>query len=99
MATLVNVHVKIDKSVPGLAKDVFLSITNEEQAEWSSVDDAYTIQFTARTPFQKGTFQVPAHGSIVSGPLNPATKPKEKYKYDILQNGKVVSDPQIIIKN
>lgn len=95
----VCVHVKIDQSIPGWADDVMVSKAQNEQVEWSSSNGPFTVQFKDRTPFQGSTFQVPAFGSVCSGPLTPATKPKDMYKYDIVQNGKVVSDPQIIIRN
>ncbi|MCU1308911.1 MAG: hypothetical protein JWO20_36 [Candidatus Angelobacter sp.] len=71
-----------------------------EEAVWvSDTGDAYQVVFRdGDCPFDKNTFDVPAGGSIGSGPARDDAKEKPyQYKYDVVGPGGT-NDPTIIIQ-
>lgn len=95
-----NIWVRIDHNAQVIAQDVVVSKTRKEQVEWfGAVDQPYTVRFPNESPFHDREFHIPIAGSVCSGPVHEKTKIDEKYKYEIWQNGVMVVDPQIIIRN
>ncbi len=78
-------------------EDVDISISAGEQVTWSA-DTKTVIVFNKPegSPFSDKTFQVPAGGSIASGPARQDAE-KKKYKYTVVGQGGS-NDPGVIIQ-
>src|SRR5258708_36593198 len=76
-----------------------LSKNASDEAQWFSDDDAYTITFTPDNPFVSGpSFQLPARGSVSSGPIASNAVDHKKYKYDVVKVGPAAgADPDVEI--
>jgi hypothetical protein len=73
-----------------------ISRSAKEQVTWFSKKGAF-IAFASpdSSPFHATTFQIPAGGSVSSGPARPNAEYKE-YKYTVV--GQIgVNDPRVII--
>jgi hypothetical protein len=60
------IHIRSDGSVDN--ESVNVSQSRHEEVVWSSENGVFEIQFE-KTPFEHTIFQVPARGSIRSGPV------------------------------
>jgi hypothetical protein len=84
---------KVDKD------PVHVSKKAGHQVTWFSRGKA-SIEFSSSdgSPFEKTTFQVPAGGSVSSGPAKPTATAEKAYKYSVVgENG--TEDPTVIIHN
>lgn len=100
MMAPVNVWARIDQQAKRVVPDTIeLTLARNNEVEWYSDDEsAFIIDFDGRTPFASALFQLPAGGSVCSGPPR-STAAVGPYKYKVLDSaGNLVVDPQIVIR-
>ncbi len=68
-----------------------------DEVVWSSAGDGFTITFQT-SPFAASTFQVPAGGSISSGPVRPDTG-LGRYHYFIKDDNGQGGDPDVDVRH
>ena len=102
----VNVRIQLPNANPDAAE---VSKFDKQEVQWDS-DTACIVKFLNGSPFAEREFHVPVQGSVCSGPAVLAAKVCKKpgctvithdghYKYTITDtNGKVLADPQVVIK-
>ena len=104
----VGVRIQLPNANPDAVE---ISLSAEQEVQWYS-DTACIVKFPKGSPFNETEFHVPAHGSVCSGPVvkkaKVCTKPagtcasithEGHYKYTITDShGKVLADPQVVIK-
>ena len=93
--------VRLSDATPIVDRDpITVSKARGEQIEWfppSTAREARIITF-AETPFRTNRFEVPVNGSVCSGPAL-TTAALKAYKYTISDvHGKVIADPQVVIR-
>ncbi|HEY6270804.1 MAG TPA: hypothetical protein VIX19_02295 [Terriglobales bacterium] len=95
-----GVHITSDNGQVDV-KDVEISKSMADQVTWFAHGAAGAIiEFSSPdgSPFEESTFQVPATGSISSGPAKRAAVVNKYYKYTVKgRTGK--NDPGVIIHN
>ncbi|HXA84343.1 MAG TPA: hypothetical protein VNZ47_04665 [Candidatus Dormibacteraeota bacterium] len=92
-----HVHAEADGQVDN--PTVHVSKSAGHQVTWFSASKA-SIEFSSQSgsPFEKATFDVPARGSVSSGPAKPTAEAEKPYKYSVVGE-KGVNDPTVIIHN
>jgi len=102
----VNVRIQLPNANPDAVE---ISKLWKQEVQWDS-DTACIVKFLSGSPFAETEFHVPAQGSVCSGPPLLAAKVCKKpgctvithdghYKYTITDiTGKVLADPQVVIK-
>jgi len=102
----VNVRIQLPNANPDAVE---ISKLTKQEVQWDS-DTACIVKFLDGSPFADMEFHVPALGSVCSGPALPGAKVCKKpgctvithdghYKYTITDTtGKVLADPQVVIK-
>jgi hypothetical protein len=76
---------------------VNLRVCMEEEIEWISSGEAFTIEFPI-SPFEERTFDIPAGGSACSGQVRP-NAPHTQYLYNVRNVAMAMSaDPGVNIK-
>jgi len=83
-------------------ESVNVSITEQDQIEWYSTGRAaFTVDFGQFSPFNGTTFNVPANGSISSGPAS-GNALEVTYHYTIARavagGSQVAADPDVNVK-
>jgi hypothetical protein len=113
MTTVSAVQIRFDAKNKLIDRDlVVLSKHNKDEVEWISEDNqSYTVRFGKHTPFHAHEFRVPANDCVSSGPPlakavechkcsyeSPVAGHAEHYKYEIWVAGKMILDPEVVIK-
>lgn len=77
---------------------VNVSMGAKDQVEWRSTGDAFMIEFDS-SPFEQDCFEVPAGGSVSSGPVKPNV-PYATYHYTIRSRMDLAksADPDVNVK-
>ncbi len=65
-----EVHVNIYDACDVDCEVANVSKKEEDAIVWHSTGDAFTVDFGDYTPFEKRTFDVPAHGTACSGAVS-----------------------------
>ena len=76
-----------------------VSKVEQDEVEWHSTGDAFTVDFGNYSPFQSREFQVPKGGWVSSGPVNDDA-PEVLYHYKIRKKGAqaMAADPDVNVK-